>query len=108
MNESLYGELSVIGMRGCEDFSAQVDSYLKEWIDIGLKYNSGESGFFPCFAQQALLGRFAGFKVTADADPLVVVCIVFRFGAVQHQILTAAFDVAKRRVVHGKTSSYSY
>ena len=31
MKESLYGELSVIGMRGCEDFAAQVDSYLKEW-----------------------------------------------------------------------------
>ena len=31
MKEALFGELSVIGMRGCEDFSAQVDSYLKEW-----------------------------------------------------------------------------
>lgn len=31
MKESLYGELSVIGMRGCEDFASQVDSYLQEW-----------------------------------------------------------------------------
>ncbi len=31
MKEALYGELSVIGMRGCEDFVSQVDSYLKEW-----------------------------------------------------------------------------
>lgn len=31
MKESLYGELSVIGMRGCEDFTRQVDSYLKDW-----------------------------------------------------------------------------
>ena len=31
MKESLFGELSVIGMRGCEDFTAQVDAYLKEW-----------------------------------------------------------------------------
>ncbi|MBQ2738191.1 MAG: ribose-phosphate pyrophosphokinase [Clostridia bacterium] len=31
MKESLYGELSVIGMRGCEEFTEQVDSYLKEW-----------------------------------------------------------------------------
>ena len=31
MKDSLYGELSVIGMRGCEDFADQVDSYLKEW-----------------------------------------------------------------------------
>lgn len=31
MKESLYGELSVIGMRGCEHFVLQVDNYLKEW-----------------------------------------------------------------------------
>ena len=31
MNESLYGELSVIGMRGSEQFVSQVDYYLKEW-----------------------------------------------------------------------------
>ena len=31
MKEELFGELSVIGMRGCEDFVAEVDSYLQEW-----------------------------------------------------------------------------
>ena len=31
MKDSLYGELSVIGMKGCEDFANQVDFYLKEW-----------------------------------------------------------------------------
>ena len=31
MKEALNGELSVIGMRGCEEFAAQVDYYLKEW-----------------------------------------------------------------------------
>jgi len=31
MKDSLYGELSVIGMRGCEEFALQIDSYLKEW-----------------------------------------------------------------------------
>ena len=31
MKESLYGELSVIGMKGCEDFVGQVDAYLQEW-----------------------------------------------------------------------------
>ena len=30
MNDVLYGELSVIGMRGCEKFIAQVDAYLRE------------------------------------------------------------------------------
>ncbi len=31
MQHNSYGELSIIGMRGCEDFVAQVDSYLQEW-----------------------------------------------------------------------------
>lgn len=31
MKETLYGELSIIGMRGCEQFVMQVDSYLKQW-----------------------------------------------------------------------------
>ena len=31
MKDALYGDLSVIGMRGCEKFVAEVDSYLKEW-----------------------------------------------------------------------------
>ena len=31
MKDTLYGELSVIGMKGCEDFSNQVDAYLQEW-----------------------------------------------------------------------------
>ena len=35
MKESLYGELSVIGMKGCEQFAAQVDAYLKEWRNHG-------------------------------------------------------------------------
>lgn len=31
MKEITSGELSVIGMRGCEDFVSQVDNYLTEW-----------------------------------------------------------------------------
>ena len=31
MKDTLFGELSVIGMHGCEDFASQVDYYLKEW-----------------------------------------------------------------------------
>lgn len=31
MKDSMYGELSVIGMRGCDKFVNQVDYYLKEW-----------------------------------------------------------------------------
>ncbi|MBQ3126758.1 MAG: leucine-rich repeat protein, partial [Clostridia bacterium] len=46
MKESLYGELSVIGMHGCEQFVEQVDSYLREW-----RRHDGESSFLveaPC------------------------------------------------------------
>ena len=31
MKDSLYAELSVIGMKGCEAFAKQVDGYLREW-----------------------------------------------------------------------------
>ena len=31
MNDNFYGELSVIPMRGSEDFAEQVDNYLKDW-----------------------------------------------------------------------------
>ena len=31
MKDTMFGELSVIGMKGCEEFSQQVDNYLKEW-----------------------------------------------------------------------------
>ena len=31
MSDSFYGELSVIGMPGCESFVKQVDYYLREW-----------------------------------------------------------------------------
>ena len=31
MKEAIYGQLSVIYMKGCEKFSEQVDYYLKEW-----------------------------------------------------------------------------
>ena len=31
MKDSLYGELTVIGMKGSEAFVERVDNYLKEW-----------------------------------------------------------------------------
>ena len=40
MKETLFGELSVIGMSGCEQFVAQVDAYLKEW-----RRHGGEESF---------------------------------------------------------------
>ena len=31
MKDNHYGEIAVIGMKGCEKFTAQVDYYLKDW-----------------------------------------------------------------------------
>lgn len=31
MNDSLHGDLSVIGMKGCDEFVDQVDAYLRKW-----------------------------------------------------------------------------
>ena len=31
MSKPIYAELSVVGMRGCENFSSKVDYYLKDW-----------------------------------------------------------------------------
>ncbi len=31
MREEIFAELSVVGMRGCENFASQVDYYLKDW-----------------------------------------------------------------------------
>ena len=31
MNDSYFGDLSIIGMRGCEEFTAEVDNYIKDW-----------------------------------------------------------------------------
>ncbi len=35
MSDSFFGELSVIGMRGCEKFVEQVDYYLRDWRSHG-------------------------------------------------------------------------
>ena len=40
MKGTYYADLSVIGMKGCEQFAAQVDAYLKEW-----RRHGGEESF---------------------------------------------------------------
>ena len=38
MSEELFGPLSVISMRGCEDFCAAVDKYLKRWRETNKSF----------------------------------------------------------------------
>ena len=77
MKESIYAELSVIGMKGCEDFAARVDYYLKEWrrhggdetflVDVDCpRFSSGES---KAVLHQSLRGR-----------DLYIICDMFNHG----------------------------
>ena len=34
MSDAMFGELSLIAMKGCESFIEKVDSYLKEWSGV--------------------------------------------------------------------------
>ena len=77
MNESIYAELSVIGMKGCEDFAARVDYYLKEWrrhggdetflVDVDCpRFSSGEG---KAVLHQSLRGH-----------DLYIICDMFNHG----------------------------
>ena len=55
----------------------------------------GIACFFEHFAQHAVLGALPFFELTADTEPFVVVQVVFLFGAVEHEVLVAAFQVAE-------------
>ena len=77
MKESLFGDLSVIGMRGCEQFVSQVDYYLKDWR----RHGGDES-----FTVEAECPRFG----TGEAKGLIhkslrghavyVICDPFNYG----------------------------
>ena len=77
MKEALYGELSIIGMNGCEQFVSQVDYYLKDWRRHGgdesfvakvqcPRFSSGES---KAVLHQSLRGR-----------DLYIICDMFNHG----------------------------
>ncbi len=77
MKESAYADLSVIGMKGCEDFAARVDYYLKEWrrhggeetflVDVDCpRFSSGEG---KAVLHQSLRGH-----------DLYIICDMFNHG----------------------------
>ncbi len=77
MKESQYAELSVIGMKGCEQFVSQVDYYLKEW-----RRHGGEDSFLvevdcPRFGTgeaKALLHQ------SLRGHDLYIICDMFNYG----------------------------
>ncbi|MBQ9087095.1 MAG: ribose-phosphate pyrophosphokinase [Clostridia bacterium] len=77
MKESQYAELSVIGMKGCEEFAAQVDYYLKEW-----RRHGGEDSFLV----KADCPRFGTGEAKAllheslRGHDLYIICDAFNYG----------------------------
>ena len=77
MRESQFAELSVIGMKGCEQFAAQVDYYLKEW-----RRHGGEESYLvkvdcPSFGTgeaKALLHQ------SLRGHDLYIICDMFNYG----------------------------
>lgn len=77
MRDSQFAELSVIGMRGCEQFAAQVDYYLKEW-----RRHGGEESYLakvdcPRFGTgeaKALLHQ------SLRGHDLYIICDMFNYG----------------------------
>ena len=77
MKESQYAELSVIGMKGCEQFAAQVDYYLKEWRRLG-----GDESFLvkvdcPRFGTGEAKGLI---HQSLRGHDLYIICDVFNYG----------------------------
>ena len=77
MKDSLYGDLSIIGMRGCEGFAAEVDSYLKDWRshdqDVTYLVNSSCPRFGSGEAKGALHQSLRG-------NDVYIICDVFNHG----------------------------
>lgn len=77
MKETLYGELSIIGMRGCEQFVMQVDSYLKQWR----RYEDSDT-----FITKADCPRFgtgegkAMIRESLRGHDLYIICDTFNYG----------------------------
>ena len=76
MKEALYGELRVIGMKGCEQFVSQVDYYLKEWR------KSGADGTFLASAECPRFGTGEAKGVIHESlrgDDVYIIADVFNY-----------------------------
>ena len=63
-------------------------------------FRDSEARLFPHLAQHAVLGTLSFLELAAHAEPFVVVEIVFLLGAVQHEVLAAAFKITKGCLFH--------
>ncbi len=77
MKESLYGELTVIGMKGCERFAERVDYYLKEW-----RRHGGEDTYL-AHADCPRFGSGEGkamIKESMRGQDVYIICDMFNYG----------------------------
>lgn len=78
MKETLFGELSVIGMRGCEEFVDQVDAYLKDWRRHG---NTNETFLVPVTCPRFGTGEAKGMiQKSLRGHDVYIICDVFNYG----------------------------
>ena len=77
MKDTLFGELSVIGMRGCEDFASQVDSYLKEWRNHDSDVSFLVDGACPRFGSGEAKGTI---HQSLRGNDVYIICDVFNHG----------------------------
>ncbi|MBE6583671.1 MAG: ribose-phosphate pyrophosphokinase [Ruminococcaceae bacterium] len=77
MKDAQFGELSVIGMKGCEAFAQQVDNYLKEWR----RHTSEDT-----YLAEALCPRFGTgegkglIHQSMRGQDVYIICDVFNYG----------------------------
>ena len=77
MKGNLYGDLSVIGMRGCEQFVSQVDYYLKDWR------RHGDEGTFIVNAECPRFGSGEGKGLLHESmrgHDVYIICDMFNYG----------------------------
>ncbi len=78
MNDSLYGELSVIAMKGCEQFVSQVDYYLKEWRG---RHGEGETFIAKSDCPRFSSGEAKGLVgESLRGHDLYIICDMFNHG----------------------------
>ncbi len=79
MKNSQGGELVVIGMKGCERFTEQVDNYLKDWRRRG----AGEDNGFSIIADCPRFGSGEGKGILHNSmrgKDVYILCDVFNYG----------------------------
>ena len=77
MKDSLYGELSVIGMNGCEAFAEEVDSYLKEWR----RHTSEDTYLAEAVCPRFGTGEGKGIiRQSMRGQDVFIICDVFNYG----------------------------